>query len=182
MKKFTFGNVVYLLLFMALGIYGLEFSSFAPTSQIKIVAKYLSYFFAIYFSPILLIFILNNRETIAKTKKWVKSDVKFYCFIIFTYPLLPLILGFIHYSAISKGLTSIYTNITASQQITTVSVTKKRLYGKRDSHEEIYISGFDEGFPVSRSYYNSINEGDQILVGLKSSRFGVKVSFLKASQ
>lgn len=71
-----------------------------------------------------------------------------------------------------------YTFVTVEPVIISSEIINKQLWGKNDRHEEIFISGYSTGFPVSRRYYESVNIGQKITIGIRKSTLGTYLDFL----
>ena len=178
MKVFASINILYLFTLPLIGIYGDFYAPFSPNEITKATAKYASIIFILYFVPIGMLFFIRNRSKIALKNRWAESAIKFYLYVVLMYPMLIVVLAYAHYAAISKGLPSIHAAFFGQRQIIEVTVTGKRLWGKRDRQEEVSISGFSDGFPVSKYYYDSVVPGQKVNVVIGKTAFGTKIGFL----
>lgn len=179
MSKFATFNIGYLFVAALLGVYGSIFAAFQPTELSQDVAKVLSFAFFPYFLIVGLVFFRRNKDKIMERSihKLFKNNFRFSLYLYFLYPLTVAFLSYSNYQAISKGFPSIYTGIFSEERALEVAITNKRLWGKRDRNEEVSISGFEQGFPVTRSYYNSVSVGQRVNIGIATSVFGTKIKF-----
>lgn len=168
--------VIYVGIAIGLGVYGLSFTAFSPKHHVLSFAKYstIAFFMCLWISSVA--FIASAKERIATQ---FKSRFRFYLFIFAGLPLLSAALAFFHFSAVAKGAPSLITYVISDGQFKTVLITGKRLWGKRDRNEEVRISGYDVGFPVSRAFYDAVEEGDSVTVVIRQSALGDNVRFLR---
>lgn len=180
MSKFARFNIFYISIVTLLWIYGTFFTAFEPAELLKSYSKIISFISFAYFLPVGVIFYLKNKSKIMwrSNQAMFKSSFRFYIFVYCLYPLVAAIFSFVNYHALSKGFPSIYNGIFCEKRHEIVVVTGKRLWGKRDSYAEVFVSGFALGFPVSRSYYDSVSVGQSVKVSIASSWFGKKINFL----
>jgi hypothetical protein len=169
-------NVSYLLLIILFGVYGSFYADFSPKELTVIWAKYLSIVFFVYFIIITVVFFIKNKD---KTSTVFKSNAAFYSYISLGIPLIFSLLAYVHFGALSKGLPALYTDLSAEKISTESKITNKRLWGKRDRHKEVSISGFVGGFPVSHNYYDSVTIGQTVKIIVLESDLGTKIEFIK---
>ncbi len=168
-------SIIYLALSVFLGVYGWFYAAFSPKHFVIEAAKYSTVLFFLYFAVGFSIFVVRNME---KAKHIFTSKLKLYLLLFLGFPSFFLLLSGFHYGALSKGLPSILTYLTSDSVSVEVTVTEKRLWGKKDRQEEISISGYKHGFPVSRTYYNSVEVGQKITITLLSSSLGDTIEFI----
>jgi len=159
---------------VAIGAYGILYAAFSPKLLVSSAAIYASIVFFLYFTVSTILFFIRNNE---KTSKIFSSKFKYYFYICLGIPFLYGALSWFHYGALSKGLPSLLAPLVSDRIETEVVITDKRLWGKRNRNEEVYLSGYKHGFPVSRPYYNSVAVGDKINVVIMGSLFGDKIQF-----
>ncbi|WP_419832590.1 hypothetical protein [Endozoicomonas atrinae] len=166
--------VIYLSITAFLGTYGLFFAAFHPNPFLYEFSKYLAILFLLVYMPLSITFMIKNK---LKVMKAFRTEFKFYGFTFAGLPFLFVFFAYVHYMATLKGAPSIYTSIFGESYSRSVTITDKRLWGKRDRQEEIKLSGFDIGFPVSRRYYSSVVVGQEINVTAVESSMGIKIDF-----
>jgi len=179
MRSILIVNVFYLFIISVLGIYGENFVAFSPSEISKNIAVYGTSFFAVYFLLAGEYFFLKNRATIASKNAWARSNVKFFAFLLAGYPLLIAVISYPHYISFSNTIPAFLTELVSVGKDDSAIVTAKRLWGKRDRNEEIRISGYDVGFPVSRSYYDAVSIGQTLKITIYVSSLGASVKFHK---
>ncbi len=166
---------VYIALCSFLGVYGLLFSPFYPEIYVKKFAVYFSVALFLIISAVAIWLTVSNKSKLIIKFRRPRN------FYVFIFAVLPSLLGFVallHYGAWSRGIPSIYTQATTESVIISSEVVNKRLWGRNDRHEEIFISGYSDGFPVSRRYYQSVNIGQTIAIGIRKSKLGTHLEFL----
>jgi hypothetical protein len=169
-------NVVYFCLIVLFGIYGIFYADFAPKERTEIFAKYLSILFFVYFTAVSVIFLMRNKKKLGAV---FKSNARFYSYTILAVPTLCALISTFHFGALEKGIPSIFTEYISEKIYTEATITGKRLWGKRNRHEEVFISGFAGGFPVSWQYYNSVSVGQVVKLEIRESVFGTKIKFIR---
>lgn len=180
MSKFGIFNFCYICIAVPLGFYGSFFAAFEPEELLKSSAGIISFIFFAYLVPVGVVFHLKNKSKIMERsdRAMLKSSFTFNVYLYCLYPLLVAIISLLNYQAISKGFPSIYNGIFCEKRFEMVEVTGKRLWGKKDRRKEVFVSGFTQGFPVTRSYYNSVSVGQSVKISIASSWFGKKIKFL----
>lgn len=168
-------NISYLLVTVLLGIYGAFYAAFSPNEFTITWAKYISIIFFAYFTTASVVFFLKNRQ---KASTAFKNKRRFFSFVVIALPGIFALLALIHFNAVAKGFPAIYTALTVEKRLTEAKIENKRRWGRRDRHEEVEISGFSDGFPVSRQYYNSVSVGETVLVKVMNSKLGTKIEFI----
>lgn len=153
------------------------FASFSPTQETKVFAKNYSLLCLAYFLVVIVMFFIRNRASMAEKTNWLRSNFKYYSYLVFGCPLIAILISYSNYLGWSKGIPSIYTNLVMEDETVSVMIIKKELWGKRDRYQRVYISGFTDGFPVRESFYNSVKIGDSVNVIVKQSRYGSSISF-----
>lgn len=175
MKFFTF-NVLYLCALPLFGIYGLLFTAFSPSDITTLIGKYLSILFFVYYVVIGIVFFLRNKLKL-QTNRIFSSNIKLYLYAFIGWPLLTVLLSYINFVAIERGFPSLYTQVLGDKVLLEVTITGKRLWGKKDRNEQVSISSFDRRFPVTQSFYNSVSVGQRVTVNVSTTVFGSKISF-----
>jgi hypothetical protein len=56
-----------------------------------------------------------------------------------------------------------------------VTVKKKRLWGRKKRQEELYITGYNSGFPTTRAQYNRLKVGQEVSIIVYESVLGTKI-------
>lgn len=167
--------MVYFALSGFLGIYGFLFSPFHPELPVENFSIYFSIAFFFFISFIVIWLVISNKiKLIIKFKR----SFNFYFFTFAGVPALSAYIALLHYGAWSKFIPSVYTLTTVEPDIIISEITNKRLWGKNDRHEEVFISGYHEGFPVSKSYYESVSVGQTIKIVIRKSEWGTHLEFL----
>ncbi len=162
---------------MLVGIIGSLFLAFVPSILAILIAKYVSFAIFPYILIVGVLYFLRTRSKLSQRIKMFKSNVKFYCYIFFLYPVGVASIAYSNYLAMSVVYPYIYTSIVSDSVVLEAEITNKRLWGRRDRHEEIYVSGYTEGFPVTRDYYNDIKVGQKVKISISESIFGTAISF-----
>jgi hypothetical protein len=158
------------------GTYGMFYTAFSPSEITIKWAKGLSVLFFVYFVVATIVFFLKNKQKVIVTfkKKWL-----FYSYIFVCLPAIFVLLSYIHFVALSKGAPALYTKLFAEKNLIEATITNKRLWGKRDRHEEVFISGFSNSFPVSRQFYDSVTIGESVQLQTMETGLGAKIEFIK---
>lgn len=167
---------IYIALISCLGIYGVLFAPFHPKSHVEYFSMCFSIVFFIFGTVVTVWLSMNNKI------KLISKFQRPFNFYVFTFTGVPILLAFaalLHYFAWSKGIPSAYTFFTTQPETINSEIINKRLWGKNDRHEEIFISGYHEGFPVSKSYYHSVNTGQTIKIAVRKSSLGTYLEFLQ---
>ena len=172
-------SAVYFFAIMMLGTLGSQYAPFSPSDLSKDIAKVSSTLFAIYFLFSGYYFFIKKKSSLQYSNPWARSKLKYGLFLIFGIPICLALVTFANYIAFSKTIPFFYTKLAADAEQVEVVVTNKELWGKRDSHERIYISGFHQGFPVSRSFYNAVSKGQKLMIKIYVSDFGKAITFQK---
>lgn len=169
-----FLSVFYLFFVSIAGIYGSFYTAFLPNDVALWGAKIITAIFLLYFFPIGMYFFIKNKEKYAYK---FKSKLNVNAFLYLGFPVLILVLAFLNYITFSKAIPSIITAIGSEGYHVNAIVTKKNRWGKRNRHEEIYISGYSAGFPVSRKIYNEVTVGQEIGLTIQKSFLGTRIKF-----
>lgn len=167
---------IYIALCSFLGIYGILFAPFNPELNVKTFSTYFSVTLFLFLSVATIWLAITNRNKII-----VKFNRPFN-FYFFTFAGIPALLAFVallNHGAWSRAIPSMYTFATTEPEITSSEITNKRLWGRNDLREEIFISGYHEGFPVSKSYYQSVNIGQSVKIAIRRSKLGTHLEFLQ---
>lgn len=151
------------------------YASFSPSEETKYWSKNISILFFVCFVAVGVLFFVRNEHKLIDARR---TKVELYAFAFVGFPILFILISYMHYVALSKGFSSLYTSFVADELVTDATITKKRLWGKRDRHEVIFLKGFPNGFNVSRRYYNSVSIGDPVKVMVKNSKLGAKIEFV----
>ena len=167
-------SICYLFVITVLGIYGAFYATFQPSPGTELCSKIISFVFVLYFLLVGLRFFIINR---GKLERKFKSRRSLNTFIYFGVPFLVLVLALPNYATFAKAIPNIITGLFADSRDSVVVVTDKRRWGKRNRHEEIYISGYETGFPISEKIFNQISIGQEVPVKIQESKLGTRVSF-----
>jgi hypothetical protein len=189
MRQFKIANLIYLVVFVLIGMYGYEFAPFAPNQHGKVLAEYLSIAHFGYFTEMWTIYLIRNRKKALASTPFTQNAFKFYSFVFIGSPLFIALLAVLHYRGVAYGLTSIHAEIFAEEKNATITITGKYKKTKRSKRRRnspsykmfpyrVLISGFDVEFPVDGNYYDAVNIGDRYKVVFKKTQFGTKVLFL----
>ena len=162
----------YVMTIVFLGIYALAFATFSPSALMVNISKWLSVAFLICYLSISYALVKFDKNLLNRYHSKFKSFVAFY----FGVPLGCCVMAFVHYFAFAIGFPEIITKLIVPGSETEVIVTDKYLSG-RHKREKIIISGFGEDFPVTTSFYNSVDVGQKIPVVIRQTRFGADIEF-----
>jgi hypothetical protein len=167
--------IIYAALSGCLGIYGLLFSPFHPELNVEKFAIYFSIAFFLLTSFLSTWLTISNK---IKIMGKFRRPFNFYFFTLAGIPALLALISLLHYGAWSRGIPSVYTIATTEPALISAEITNKQLWGRNNRNEEIFISGYREGFPVSRRYYQSVNIGQTIKITIRRSKLGTHLEFL----
>ena len=162
----------YIMAVTFLGIYALALATFSPSALMVNISKWLSVVFLMCYLPLSYALIMHDKKLLNRYHTKFKKFMTLY----FGVPLGCCALALVHYFAFATGLPAIITKMIVSGSETEVMVTSKYLSG-RHKRERIIISGFGEDFPVTRSFYNSVDVGQKIPVVIRQTRFGIDIEF-----
>tara|TARA_R110002049_G_scaffold241602_1_gene415389 strand:- start:1436 stop:1972 length:537 start_codon:yes stop_codon:yes gene_type:complete len=165
-------NILYLCFISAFGIYGQFFALFEPTEKTVYFSKLLSVLFLAYFLFVSLYFFIRNK---AKYEHKFKSKRHANVFIYLGLPFIFLVLSLVNYSALSKGLPTLINSLVSDGIYKVVTVEKKRLWGRKKRQEELYITGYNSGFPITRAQYNRLKVGQEVSIIVYESVLGTKI-------
>lgn len=167
---------IYIALISCLGIYGILFAPFHPESHVEYFSMYFSIAFFLFVTFVSVWLSINNKI------KLISKFRRPFNFYFFTFTGIPILLAFVallHYFAWSRGIPCVYTFSTTQPETINSEIINKRLWGKNNRHEEIFIFGYNEGFPVSKSYYHSVDIGQTIKIVIRRSSLGTYLEFLQ---